>query len=560
MVRSSVQVLLVEQDEAIARTIRDALERCPLKSFAVRHVTSLADARSAAHSEAIDAVLVETMLPDSQGENTLTALLDETRGRIPIIVLTETEDSELMLRSLQMGAQDAVVKRSFSDAHLWRTIQFAIERRRLEMRLREQARVIESVISTIPHFVFWKDRESRYLGCNRQFALAAGFNSPEEIVGKDDYAFGWTKEESDFYRECDRRVMDSDTPMLNIEETQNRADGQELTILTSKVPLKNDDGVVIGILGMFLDITDRRRLEQNLEERSRILEETNEKLMASQMLLVQSEKMASLGQLAAGVAHDINNPIGFVLSNLRTLADYLQVVQAALDRHRALAGYLADGQAESCSQILADIARQEEADDLGYVMKDAGQLLAESLDGANRIKEIVQNLRSFARLDKAQVAEVDLNKNIDSTLNIVASELKYKCTVTKDYGELPEVRCYPGQLNQVFMNLLVNAGQAIEECGDVAIKTWADDEHVHIRISDTGQGVAPENLSRLFDPFFTTKPVGKGTGLGLSVSYGIVQKHGGRISVESKVGEGSVFTVSLPRAGVTVEEEEPAVV
>ena len=295
------------------------------------------------------------------------------------------------------------------------------------------------------------------------------------------------------------------------------------------------------------EIEDRKRAHAALEhekDEQRIL---IRKLEDAHSQLLQSEKLASIGQLAAGVAHEINNPIGFVNSNLDTLknyaADLLQLVDAYESGRHLLA---AD------PDLLSRISAAREKADLEFLRDDIVSLINESIDGTARVRRIVQDLRDFSRVDEAEWQWADLHAGLESTLNVVWSEIKYKADVVRELGDLPLVECRPSQLNQVFMNMLVNAAQAIPERGIITLRSGRVDDTVWISISDTGKGIPQELLTRIFDPFFTTKPVGKGTGLGLSVSYGIVDKHGGHIDVVSQPGQGTTFTICLPvkcRAG-----------
>jgi len=299
------------------------------------------------------------------------------------------------------------------------------------------------------------------------------------------------------------------------------------------------------------DIARREKAEAELTQRFNQLSELNAELKQAQEQLVQSEKLASIGQLAAGVAHEINNPIGFVQSNLGSLERYFGQIMELLDGYQE-GETLLGAQGEHCEGVgawLKRMTRLRNDAELDFLKEDIPDLLKESRDGIVRVKKIVADLKDFSRVDiKNEWEWADLRAGLDSTLNVVSNELKYRADVVKEYGDLPKIRCLPSQLNQVFMNLLVNAAQATPEGrhGTITIRCGTDADGVWVEVADTGAGIPEENLKRIFDPFFTTKPIGKGTGLGLSLSYGIVQKHGGRIEVRSEVGVGTTFRISLP--------------
>ncbi len=287
-----------------------------------------------------------------------------------------------------------------------------------------------------------------------------------------------------------------------------------------------------------------------------------EDLKATQFQILQSDKMAAIGQLAAGIAHEINNPVGFVSSNLKTLTDYQMNLGQMISEYRNFIDHLSQAKStglddSEIDNLTASLQTKETELDISFILEDIPNLIRESCEGLDRIKQIVLDLKNFSHPGEDVLKLADINHNLDSTLNIVWNELKYKATIIKDYGELPQVNCYPQQINQVFMNLLVNAAHAIENKGEIHITTRQSGNHVEIAISDTGQGIAAENLPRIFDPFFTTKAVGKGTGLGLNVSHNIVKKHHGVIDVSSEPGKGTTFTVRLPITGPFSDNPPP---
>lgn len=314
----------------------------------------------------------------------------------------------------------------------------------------------------------------------------------------------------------------------------------------------------------------RDKYEHDLEELNKTLEQrvvrrtakinqqfaelhaTHQLLSETQTKLLQSEKLASIGQLSAGIAHEINNPISFVLSNAKSLSEYISIYQELIDMYRnALQAKPEDLEA---SKLAIDEYESEE--DIEFVNEDIKTLIEDTVEGSVRVQEIVKGLRDFSHTNFDTKSACNLVECAESTLRIANSELKTKCTVRSELEPIPDVLGNRGELNQVIMNILMNAGQAMEEFGEIVVKSGVKDGVVHLSISDTGSGIDEENLSKLFDPFFTTKAVGEGTGLGLSISYGIITDHGGTIIVDSEVGKGTTFTIQLPVIEIDSESEE----
>lgn len=343
---------------------------------------------------------------------------------------------------------------------------------------------------------------------------------------------------------------DDSVPILNETNTRMVAhylirtkDNQEKWIEDHAFLWREGDKI-IGTVGILQDITARKQLEFNLKERNIELEKALEDLKKMQSHFIVTEKLASIGQLTAGVAHEINNPLGFVSSNLNRFEEYFYDLYDVYHKWASTKEILLS--LDEYKQVVEEIEKYEKKVDVPFIYNDFSHLMQNSKTGIQRIKSIVESLRGFSYLGSASVSIANINQALDETIIMVWNELKYKAIVEKDYSPIPEIVCNIGELKQVFVNLLVNASHAIEQNGIINVKTYNDDKYVYIEISDNGCGIPEENLHKIFDPFFTTKPIGKGSGLGLWISATIISKHNGEITVKSQKDVGTTFTIKLP--------------
>ena len=387
----------------------------------------------------------------------------------------------------------------------------------------------QALADSLPIGIFLTSVQGEIISVNPEGLRMLGYNSGEELSHIFIQSFYYDQKDRDIFLKsmASGRVRD-------LEMRFKKSDGSLIWCSMSSVSQESRAKGRYFITSI-LDISRRKKIEK---EQSDLL-----------IQLTQTDKLASIGQLAAGIAHEINNPVGYVTSNLNSLEEYLSDIGKliALDQTlvKDLDGItLPEAPAKTAGQI-REYARQI---DIDFLREDMDELIKDCIDGLDRIKRIVIDLKDFAHPGKKDIEPVDINACIETTLNVAANELKYKTTVHKELSPVPLVNGVPQQLNQVFLNILVNAAQAIEKTGEITIRTWQEGSNVSLSISDTGCGIDPENLFKIFDPFFTTKEVGKGTGLGMNIAYNIIQQHNGSIAVDSKKGKGTKFTIKLPVA------------
>lgn len=425
------------------------------------------------------------------------------------------------------------------------------QRDEAQRALRESEVIYHSLVETLPQSILRKDLEGRFTFVNTRFCAELG-RQFEEIIGKTDHDF-YPRELADKYRADDRRVIESGET-LDVVEKHVTPQGTLIHVQVMKTPLLGPDGEPIGVQGIFWDVTERVRAEEQLREKNVELEnlarsetQAHERLKQAQSLLVQNEKLASLGHLVAGVAHEINNPLSFVSNNVavidRDLGDVLSLV--------ALYRRADDLIRERDPELIGEIEELDSESDFEYCVEHLPRLIERTREGLRRIERIVKELRLFARVDEGDWNEVDLNPGVESSITMVKGYARKKgVEIRMELGALPVVRCRAARIHQVILNLLTNAVDACGENGRVTVRTMPEPDApgVRVDVEDNGRGIPPEVLDRIFDPFFTTKPIGEGTGLGLSISYGIVREHHGRIEARSTVGQGSCFSVHLPLA------------
>ena len=528
-----------------------------------------------------DIILSDYRLPDFNGMEAL-EIIRRDHPEIPVVMVTGVLSDIEAVGLIHAGARDYVLKDNLTRLALavqraLSTEQGARARKAAEKALLESEARYRRITEGLTDYQYTVRVDNGHAVETTQSPACeavTGYKAEEFSANPDLWMQMIAQEDRELVAEHVQHVLEGkNVPPL--EHRIVRKDGETRWVSDTIILFKDTFGNLLSYDGVIKDITERKRAEHELhksraELESKVIERTAElqaantallaekahdeelisKLAEAHNQLLQSEKMASIGQLAAGVAHEINNPIGYVNSNLGTLKHYFE------DMVKALCAY-EKSEREMTAETRAELAKLKREIDIVYLREDVGNLLSESMDGLQRVKRIVQDLKDFSHVDEMIKQLANLEQGLDSTLNVVWNELKYKAEVIKEYGGIPEIECVPSQLNQVFMNLLMNAVQAIEDHGRITIRTGQDGENVWVEVEDTGKGIKPENLERIFDPFFTTKQVGSGTGLGLSLSYGIVQKHGGRIEVKSEPGKGTLFRVVLPLHGITQQSSPP---
>ena len=384
------------------------------------------------------------------------------------------------------------------------------ERKQAEAAADESRKLLAEVIDLLPNYVFWKNRDGAYQGCNAGYAQAVGLMTPSELVGKRDGDLPFPPVAAQSLRTHELEVMADDRPLLDAELPMALS-GRQSSCLVGLIPRHNEQGSVDGVIGVITDITQLKRAHQ---ERDRERAE-----------LAQARKLEAIGQLAAGIAHEINTPMQFISDSIHFVKDAL-------------------------AELSQSGTHSPEREFLEHQIPLA---LARSIEGVERVTDIVRAMKEMSHPDRAEMVAADLNQALENALVVTRKEYREIADIELHLGSLPEVLCHPGELQQVFMNLIVNAAHAVEEValrtgtrGLIRIATRVEGEQVHIEVADTGCGIPPSIQDRIFDPFFTTKPVGKGTGQGLSISRSIIERHRGVLSVQSTPERGSIFSIRLP--------------
>ena len=511
----------LRRSEARYRAIFESLQDVYFRATMEGHLETISPSVTAMTGYTVDEAMQMSALPFYADAN------EHTRMHQALLEKGQLHDYELKARH-----KDGYIiyvsmnVRLLRDAEDHEVIEGLVRDISVRKQAEEEMHKMTLVLEQTADLITITDRNGRIEYVNRAFERITGYQQ-EEIVGEPSSVLSSGQQSPDFYRRLWETLEQGETfHGLFVNRKKNGELFDEEKTIT---PVRNTEGEIIHYVSTGKDVTAKRQMEAQIQ---------------------QSEKLASIGQLAAGVAHEINNPVGYINSNIGSLKHYLDDLFELLTAYEEAEAAIAD------PSLREQIHALRQRLDIDFLKNDIQSLVDESQEGVKRVKTIVQDLKDFSRADSTEYDWADLHQGLNSTLNIVHNELKYKAEIIKEFGELPLVECVASQINQVFMNLLVNAAHAIEEHGTITIRTGTEgDERVWMEVEDSGKGIPQENLNHIFDPFFTTKPVGKGTGLGLSLSYGIVQKHGGTIEVESEVGKGTRFRVVLPIRQATHGEE-----
>lgn len=471
-----------------------------------------------------------------------------THQKIPIIYLTAQCDDEILERFKKTTPYGYIV-RPFSSIQLRIAIEVALAKYRTEMNLLKSEKRYKSIFNESMDMIYIATIEGKFIDINQAGVELLGYNSKEELLKIDITKKLYPNPEG---RERFIKEIIQNKFVREFELELIKKNGEMITVLATASTMQDEQGKIFSYLGIIRDISlriehERLQLQLNTE-----LLVANEKLKQTQIRMIQHEKLASIGQLAAGVAHELNNPIGYITSNSLTLEKYFRSLKGYFELTEKLMEDISNKYPELSEQITR-INQYKNAEKLEFILEDIGELFTESREGSERITSIVDSLRSFSRIDYSdKFSEYDINNAIETTLKVAHNEIKYVAEVETEFNNVPLIICKGNEINQVLLNILVNSAQAIstqkrQEKGSIRIKTYENENNVYCEITDDGPGIPRKIINNIFDPFFTTKEVGKGTGIGLSISYDIiVSKHHGELLVESFEGKGTTFTIKLP--------------
>jgi signal transduction histidine kinase/FixJ family two-component response regulator len=518
-------------------------------------------------------VISDWMMPKMDGLELCRKIRSiSTESYTYIIIVTTKAETHDLIEAFNSGADDYILK-PFDPEELKVRIKNSERILELENRHKNFQKILERsrnklqiVLDGLYEEIAAIDRSNLFVSLNKAARSAVGIDY-NDLIGKNCFKVNQKLTEpiwGNTIEKLSKKVFESGLPEFTLDKYRDQKGNLKFK-QQSILPIKVEDGHIEQVILVSRDVTQEyiktdeiKKLNEKLKKTTVEVNAKNVKLKTAlkqleetQAQILQSEKMASIGQLAAGVAHEINNPVGFVNSNLRTLGDYRKDFSQLIDKYRHFIKEVNNNSETiklppQLATQLKEIETIEKDVDVEYIQEDFGELINDCLDGTERIRKIVLSLKDFAHPGEDKLKDTDINNGLESTLNVVNNELKYKAKIIKKLNILPIIQCYPQQINQVFMNILVNAAQAIEKSGEITIETEVKEDAVEVRISDTGCGIPKENLTRIFDPFFTTKDVGKGTGLGMNIVYNIIKKHNGSITVDSEVGKGTTFTIRLP--------------
>lgn len=555
-----VNILIVERDPSQVALIELIFNNQSLLTANLSFAHSLREARTLLSEGCFDLIVANLALPDGFGTELQQAVSRQTTADLPLLLLVDHGEQEMAREALRHGVIDYLVKTDTALRNLPRSVTRALREwthiiRRLETEealngnRKELLALNKQLQQTLRQVASAKEEWEQTMDCLDDVVIltdTSGFirranDALTTLTGRNyDDLIGAPL--ADVFAEFQIGIQDP--PFCEVELYQPES-GRWFILTTYNLDgIATETGIVIKVH----DYSRMRQLNLQLEQtnaelqlKSLELEQSLAQQQATQAKILHQEKMATIGQLAAGVAHEINNPMGFILSNLCTIGEYLAKLGQFVGRqNEMLARHLDPGQ----RQALENYAKEQKID---MILADLSAVVDESIDGAERVRKIVSALKGFTRHDDTGAMATDVNGIIENAISLIWNEIKYKAVLNKDLRPLPEISCHQVQLSQVFMNLLVNAGQAIEQQGEIQVTSWCnDDDWINIAISDNGQGIPAPVRARIFEPFFTTRDVGKGTGLGLSIAYDIIKEHGGEIRVDSCPGQGSTFTVRLP--------------